>query len=146
MPDLRPMTLRPLAPADLPGARALLASARLPVDDLVDPAASAVSLVGAFDDAALVGVVGLQRCDGAVLLRSLAVAPGHRGRGIAALLCGHVLGVTTGTVWLLTTSAADYFTRLGFEHVARDEAPAAIRATAQFTSLCPSTARVMRRR
>ena len=45
----------------------------------------------------------------------------------------------------LTTTAADYFARLGFVRIDRDAAPPAIRATAQFASLCPASAHVMRR-
>lgn len=128
-------------------ARALLAASDLPIDDIDD---ASISFVGAFDHDALVGVVGLQACGRVGLLRSLAVAPSHRDHGIARELCERVCGMTgergMESLWLLTTSAKDYFTRHGFETVPRDEAPEAIRTTAQFTALCPSSAHVMRRR
>jgi amino-acid N-acetyltransferase len=41
---------------------------------------------------------------------------------------------------LLTTTAAPFFTRFGFTSAARDAAPAALRATAEFASLCPASA------
>jgi len=139
--------LRALVPAESPEVRALLAASDLPTDDIDD---ASISLVGAFDDDALIGVVGLQACGGVGLLRSLAVAPGHRDRGIARALCERVFEMAgeraMESLWLLTTSAKDYFTRRGFEAVPRDEAPEAIRTTAQFTALCPSSAHVMRRR
>lgn len=140
------MNLRALTPDDMPAARELLAASDLPTDDLDDPS---ISLVGAFANASLVGVVGLQTCGSVGLLRSLAVVPQRRGDGVARALCEHVFDLaaarTLPTLWLLTTTAKDYFTRHAFEAVPRDEAPDAIRATAQFSSLCPSSAHVMRR-
>lgn len=123
--------------------RPLLAANDLPTDDLHDPT---IVLVGAFDGGTLVGVVGVQACGDAALLRSLAVAPTHRSAGLGARLCARVVELAGDRpVWLLTTSARDYFTRHGFIVVPRDAAPAAIRATAQFVSLCPASATVMRR-
>lgn len=143
----RNIVVRAVEPAALPWARALLAGADLPTDDLDDPA---ISLVGAFDGDALVGVVGLQTCGGLGLLRSLAVAPERRSAGLARVLCERVFAIAAdramSSIWLLTTSARDYFTRHGFEDVPRDKVPEEVRATAQFTSLCPSSAHVMRRR
>lgn len=138
--------LRPLHRDDLPAARELLAGAELATEDIDD---STITFVGAFADGALAGVVGLQTCGPLGLLRSLAVAPPHRARGIARQLCERVFDVTAErrleSLWLLTTSAKDYFARLGFEAVPRDQVPDAIRATAQFSSLCPASAQVMRR-
>ena len=141
------MNLRALARSDMPAARALLGASDLPTDDLDD---ASISLVGAFDGDILVGVVGLQACGALGLLRSLAVAPERRGGGIARALCERVFELATArsmpALWLLTTRAKDYFARHAFEAVPRDEAPPEIRATAQFSSLCPTTAHVMRRR
>lgn len=140
------MELSPLGPAHRDAARALAAASALPVEDLDDPA---VELFGAFDAGALVGVIGLQRCDGRGLLRSLAVAPPARARGVAAALCQELFALAARRglpeLWLLTTSAHDYFVRHGFSAVAREATPAEIRATAQFSALCPASAVVMRR-
>jgi amino-acid N-acetyltransferase len=138
--------LRDLTAEDMPRARALLASCELPTDDLDD---ASIALVGAFDGGALVGVIGLQSCGDAGLLRSLAVDPAHRDHGVARALCDRVSEVARARemreLWLLTTTAEAYFTRLGFMLVEREAAPAQVRATTQFASLCPATARVMRR-
>jgi len=126
--------------------RALLAANDLPIDDLDDPA---IALYGVTEDGRLVGVIGLQALAGAALLRSLAVDASVRDRGLGGQLCDHVLREARdrglADLWLLTTSAGDYFARRGFKAVRRELAPATVRATAQFTSLCPSTAVVMRR-
>ena len=127
-------------------ARALLAASELPTDDLGDPS---IQLVGAFDDHTLLGVVGLQTFGRFGLLRSLAVAPHARARGVGRALCERVFELAAEQhldgLWLLTMSARDYFTRHGFTTVERDTAPPAIRASAQFTSLCPSSAVLMYR-
>jgi amino-acid N-acetyltransferase len=141
------VNIRALDLSDMRPARALLAAAELPTDDLDD---ASISLVGAFDGDVLVGVVGLQTCESLGLLRSLAVSSDRRGYGLARVLCERVFELATRrsmpALWLLTTSARDYFTRHGFEVVPREEVPDEIRATVQFSSLCPSSAHVMRRR
>ncbi len=139
------VTLRELVPADMDAARALLSTSELPTDDLDD---DTIELLGAFDGDALVGVIGLQTCGSIGLLRSLAVAPDRRGGAVATRLCEHVFDKARAmpSLWLLTTSAKDYFVRHGFESVSRDAAPDEIRASSQFSSLCPASAHVMRRR
>ena len=128
----------------MPPARALLVASDLPVDDLDH---EAITLFGAFDGATLVGVIGLQSCGPARLLRSLAVAPERQGHGIARALCDRVFELASSRdLWLLTTTARDYFARLGFEPVDRGHVPEEIRTTTQFSSLCPASAHVMRRR
>jgi amino-acid N-acetyltransferase len=126
--------------------KALLSANELPIDDLDDPA---IRLYGAYDGERLVGVVGLQALDGTALLRSLAVVAAHRDRGVGGRLCEHTIDEARrrglAELWLLTTSARDYFVRRGYEPVPRDRAPLAVRTTAQFSSLCPASATVMRR-
>jgi len=141
MPDVHLDLIRPDVAAPL------LAASDLPIDDLDDPA---LELIGAFAGDELLGVIGLQRCAGGLgLLRSLAVRPDARARGIAGRLCAELLARARRAglreLYLLTTTAAEYFPRHGFARVDRAAAPAAIQAHAQFTSLCPASAVVMRR-
>lgn len=88
------------------------------------------------------GVVGLQRAGDVALLRSLAVVHDARGQGLGAALVAEAearaaaAGVTA--VYLMTTDAAAFFTRLGYAPIARAEAPAGIQATAQFSTICRS--------
>jgi amino-acid N-acetyltransferase len=51
-----------------------------------------------------------------------------------------------GRLYLLTTTAADFFAALGYERVDRGEVPEAVRGSAEFSDLCPDTAVAMRRR
>jgi N-acetylglutamate synthase-like GNAT family acetyltransferase len=101
------------------------------------------------DDGRIVGCIGLEATGDDALLRSLAVAPDQRGKGIArrlyARLIGQARGLGVSQLYLLTTGAEPFFEMLGFRAVGRDDVPAAIRSTEQFRSLCPSTATCLSR-
>ncbi len=93
------------------------------------------------------GVVGLE-CFGTVgLLRSLAVPPASRGQGLGKALVAaveHAAGQSgVRRLFLLTTTAQAFFAALGYVPTDRDQIPEAIRATAEFSTLCPSTAVVL---
>ncbi|MBN9053640.1 MAG: GNAT family N-acetyltransferase, partial [Rhizobiales bacterium] len=47
-------------------------------------------------------------------------------------------------VFLATTNASSFFARLGFIQVQRENLPAAVLATRQLSSLCPSSATIMK--
>lgn len=144
---MREYEFRLATPDDEPAVRALLAAASLPVDDV---SASRVDLVLAFAGGALVGCVGLEVCGDAGLLRSFAVEPARRNQGLGTLLFERIVaralarGVRTG--YVLTTTAERFCLAHGFERVDRAAVPAAVAATGQFRSLCPSTAACFRRR
>jgi amino-acid N-acetyltransferase len=101
-------------------------------------------------DRELAGVVGIEPCGTEALLRSVCVVADRRGRGIARALCAGVEAVARGTgareLYLLTTDAQAYFERHGFAVCKREDAAPAIQGTAQFRTLCPSTATVMSKR
>jgi amino-acid N-acetyltransferase len=133
------LTISPLDERTLPQAVALLETCGLPTTDLPD---EAVMLFGAFADGALVATIGLEHRGTAGLLRSMAVTPERRGGGLARTLYARAViearrrGIAE--LYCLTSTADGFFTRLGFEPVERDRAPEAIRATAQFSGLCPA--------
>ncbi|MBW8743355.1 MAG: GNAT family N-acetyltransferase [Sphingomonas sp.] len=83
------------------------------------------------------------------LLRSVVVPAAQRGMGVGTqlvdLLIEQAARLGADRLWLLTTTAADFFHRRGWKAVPRDAAPLAIRASDQFTSLCPSSATLMLR-
>lgn len=126
---------------------ALLSEAQLPVADLAS--SRSLNLLGIRDGGRLLGVVGVEVYGCVGLLRSLAVEPVHRNSGLGATLVSNAetwaaeLGVET--LYLLTTTAAQFFARRGYEAVPRSEAPAAIAATAQFSDLCPASSTFMRK-
>lgn len=82
------------------------------------------------------------------LLRSVAVDATRRGEGFghqltqAALDLARARGLSQ--VYLLTTTAADFFPRFGFRVVARSEVDPAVRQSVEFTTACPASAVAMR--
>ena len=127
---------------DFDAAMGLLARCGLPVSDLGPEFMP--DFVVAEAQERIVGTAGLQPFDLDGVLRSVAVEDGWRGAGLAARLVAAIerraaqKGVQR--LWLLTTSAPDYFSRLGYRPAVRDEAPAAVRGCVQFASLCPASA------
>ena len=132
----------------LVAAQTLLHEAQLPTLDLT--AAHLEHFIACGSDKALDGVVGLEMYLPHALLRSLAVASAKRGNGIGQALLAeaerHAGEQGVREIYLLTTTAERFFSRNSYERIARDEAPAAIRATQEFTALCPASAAFMRKR
>jgi len=81
------------------------------------------------------------------LLRSVAVDPDHRGRSLGTDMvhaAEHTASVKNiRTLWLLTETADRFFAKLNYEYRVRDDAPALVRASAQFVSHCPGDAILM---
>ena len=140
-------TIRRATPADRVAILALLQQATLPTEDL--EAADAVHFWIAERHGLLVGAVGLERLDGAALLRSLVVAPGERRTGLGAKLVAaleddaRASGIAA--LVLLTQTSRSFFERLGYEVIQRESAPPSIQAHGQFRSLCPASAVCMRK-
>ncbi len=131
---------------DLGAMEQLLTAAELPVEGVREALAG---FVVARDAGAVIAAAGVERYDAAVLVRSVVVAANARGRGLGTRLVDERLrtaargGATDA--YLLTTTAEAFFGRLAFATITRDAVPAAVRASAEFTSLCPASATVMHR-
>ncbi len=94
-------------------------------------------------DKALVGCAGLEVMGEAGLLRSVAVDEAHRGLGLGKALVeameAHAQEAGVRELYLLTTTAEDFFAGLGYRKISREEAAAAIAGTTQFSELCPAS-------
>jgi N-acetylglutamate synthase-like GNAT family acetyltransferase len=138
--------LRPARSADLPRVRELLESCGLPAVEAYDQFGEAYVLAEGNGD--LLGVAGMEIHDDAGLLRSVAVASSVRSQGLGETLVRNRIewannrGVST--IYLLTTTAAEYFARRGFVIADRDSAPPAIKASREFRDVCPSSATFMK--
>lgn len=95
----------------------------------------------------LAGVCGIEPYGSFGILRSVAVQPAFRNQGIAASLYQEALTFCkdTGihTLFLLTTTARDYFGRLGWTEISRAAVPQAVQQSEEFNSLCPDSATCM---
>lgn len=141
------MLIRQATVTDLPAVEALLRSASLPTDGV---AGAIDGFVVAEDRGHLSGVAGLEIRGETALLRSLAVMPSARGTGLGHRLVARLLDEARrrglSSLWLLTETAERFFAGIGFRPVHREQVPAVLRATAEFSHLCPDSATVMARR
>jgi len=140
--------LDPVQDGDLDDVAALLDANDLPTQDLGDDAVRLYVAREAVDER--IGVGGFERHGDAGLLRSLVVADDRRGEGFGGAICAALVArareAGVETFYLLTTTAAAFFADRGYEPLPRAAAPAAIRETRQFATLCPSSATCMRKR
>ena len=136
----------PAKPHDLPEALDLLRRTQLPTEGVVDHFGNYVVVR---DEGHLVGLAGIEVCGQDGLLRSVVVDPDYRGEGAGRSLIDTALALARrmglGTLYVLTTSARDYFALHGFADCPRDQAPPGIRETWEFRIGCPSTSAFMRR-
>ena len=133
--------IRRATPHDWPKIAALLAKVDLPL-------AGAENLLCdfflAFRDDILIGTAGLERYGDIALLRSVAVASTERGHSLGKALVQRVLAYAASLevrqVVLLTTTAANFFLRFGFQPISRAEFPLTAQASAEFQEACSATA------
>lgn len=98
-------------------------------------------------DGKVVGTAGLEVHGRLGLFRSLAVDTDLSGTGIGSRLTWQLLEEAVGLglreVFLLTTTAAEFFPRFGFVRLRRREVPKELQESAEFAA-CPASATVMR--
>jgi amino-acid N-acetyltransferase len=133
---------------DETNVKRILQECHLPVSDITP--AHLKDFFASGDSSGLFGVIGLEVYGNVALLRSLAVLVKHRGAGVGKRLVvhaeKHALAQAVRTIYLLTTTADNFFSKLGYSSVSRDQAPSVIRGTAEFSTLCPSTSIFMIKR
>jgi amino-acid N-acetyltransferase len=141
------MEIREAVDADLKAVETLLEANGLPTEGV---SASFSKFIVAVDDREIKGAVGLEEFGPYALLRSAVVAANSRDKGIGSDLVNHIVdrAVASGVkeLYLLTTTAENYFPKFGFEYSSRDAVPPAVKQSAEFRGACPDTAVVMVRR
>lgn len=139
----RAIRITPAKGSDLAAIRNLLRLEGLPESDLTDT--SLRDFLVARDPAGdVVGAVGLEVSGDVALLRSLVVRPDQSGAGLGGRLTSAAESLASrrgvSTLFLLTTTAQQFFARRGFDPAEREAVPTPIRRSAQFRTLCPDTA------
>jgi amino-acid N-acetyltransferase len=126
---------------DSESVKDLLRKASLPYQDI---SINLDNFLLAKENSTLVGIIGLELFGEYGLLRSLAVEAPYRKKGIAHILYERILAYAhlrgIKTLYLLTTTAEEFFSKLGFTRVKRNNVPTPIQNSEEFRSLCPSTA------
>jgi amino-acid N-acetyltransferase len=133
-------------PEDLAEVLTLLAANHLPLDGLAE---HVDTLLVARNDGRVIGSTGLEMYADGALLRSVAVLREARGCQLGSALVDAAIRMAAEyrvqAVYLLTTTATEYFLKRGFERIAREEVPATVQASVEFMAACPASATVMRR-
>lgn len=140
------MVFRQAVSKDWGAVRELLGSCSLPIEGAQQHFADFLLV---FDDGTLAACGGLECYGDAALLRSVAVAPPHRGRGLGRAVCGRLMASAKErnirTLVLLTESAQDFFAQMGFEVVPRTTLPEQVNVSEELRGACPGTAIAMLR-
>ena len=132
--------------ADTPAILSLLERSHLPVAGLIE---HSDEILVARRAGEVVGSAALEVYGEDALLRSVAVDLTRRGNGVgqqlteAALARAKERGLRS--VYLLTTTAEEFFPRFGFSRIERADVPFGIRQSVEFASACPASAVVMRK-
>lgn len=144
LPGVDGIVVREATSADLQGASRLLEASRLPLHGVVEAFGH---FVVAEEGGRLVGVAGLEVYGQDGVLRSVAVDPALRGRGVGARLSERVIADARGAglrrVYLLTTTAETYFPRHGFRIIPREDAAPEVQGSVEFREACPQSAIAM---
>ena len=140
-----PPTIDGARRSDLTSVRWLLEMEYLPTADITEEALA--HFLVCRDPVGVVGVVGLEVFGEVALLRSLVVSEERQGLGFGRRLVRAAEEMAAELkirdIYLLTTTAADFFRYLGYRQMDRNLAPPVIASTKEFSSLCPSTATFM---
>ena len=123
----------------------LLKECSLPTSDL--KGGDDCFFFGIYDSNRLISCVGLEIFGDVALLRSLAVSSLAQGKGKGRVLVEYAerfcISMGVNSVYLLTTTAISYFATIGYKSVTRNIIPEAIKASTQYSSVCPDSATIM---
>ena len=138
------VVLRAAIPSDLDAVSGLLRDAGLPTAGVSEHLGG---FVVAEEAGRLVGVAGLEVHGRDGVLRSVAVDAALRGRGLGERLTRRALEEARRRglhrLYLLTTTAENYFTRHGFRRIGRGEASPEVQQSVEFREACPASAVAM---
>ena len=141
------MKIRKATNRDLDAVEDLLSANDLPLDGVEE---NLSGFIVAEEGGRVIGAVGLEKFGSVALLRSAVVSEGNRGGGVGRRLVEHILDYAESDgieeLFLLTTTAENYFPQFGFARTTRSAVPPAVKASAEFRGACPDTALVMTRR
>ncbi|MHA2314100.1 MAG: arsenic resistance N-acetyltransferase ArsN2 [Candidatus Hermodarchaeia archaeon] len=138
--------IREAQPGNLPAVLQLLKTVDLPTEGVSEHFTSFLVALDTPDTSLtniqVIACVGLEVYLPSALLRSLAVHPTFQGQGLGKKM------VDAASTWakehdvrqlfLLTDSAEDFFHKLGFNDINREQVPRNVRQSIEFTKLCPT--------
>lgn len=139
------MKIKSVSPNNFSKAIELIKNCNLPSEDISDT----TKLFAAIEDNEVLGTIAVEFYGSTALLRSFAVTEEARNKGIGnellLFLEEFVKQKAARELVLLTTTAAEYFARKGFQKIQRENTPAEIKESSEFRATCPSSAIVMKK-
>ncbi len=124
----------------------LLQSQKLPSEDLPS---LLCDFYTAIEDGRVIGLIGIERYDHYGLLRSMVVHPDYRNKKIAKALVKAIEETAASSgislMFLLTETAEKYFEKKGYDVITRHEVPNEVKASIEFSHVCPVSATAMRK-
>lgn len=121
-----------------------LKTAGLPYEDLNT---EEQVLIGYYENDNLIGTGGIEIYGNYGLIRSVSITANNRGKKLGTQIAYHLIDKAkekklTG-LYLLTETAKDFFTKIGFETIHRDAVAKPVQASSEFSHVCPVTATCM---
>ena len=142
MPDI---AITAATESDIDAIKALLVVNALPTAGIDDHWRT---FVIARDRGRIVACGGAEAYQFAALIRSIAVDPDYRSRGLGRRIVRQLLDRLASRglreFYLLTTTAEEYFQKRGFKKIDRDEVHPQLLNSREFQDACPSSATCMR--
>src|SRR5687768_11326845 len=135
---------RKALPGDFAAITKLLQEVDLPTSDLSSDLSHFFVVE---DNGTVIASAGLEIYDHFGLLRSVAVNNSHRNQSLGTMLVDKLLAYAVdqklSAIYLITTTAEEYFAKKGFQTVNRKNVPLTVTSSSEFSTTCPSTAIVM---
>jgi amino-acid N-acetyltransferase len=139
------MIIHPVSSHNYAAVLSLLQQNNLPTEDITNY----TRLFTLYDDGELTGIVGIELKGEDGLLRSLCVSESKRsggaGRALVEKIESYARKQGVKHLYLLTTTAAPFFTNLDYQTIDRSTVPDTIKETSEFASVCPASATVMKK-
>jgi len=121
----------------------LLEENNLPTSDIDEGKA----LFALIQNEKVIGTGGLELFGDCALLRSLSVKKDWQGQGLGKFITRQLEEICRNkgiaNIYLLTTTAEDFFRKEGYRVVNRADAPLSIKNSSEFSTVCPSTGILM---
>lgn len=138
------ITIRPASAQDWPQVLRLLDANGLAADDLQQPHGDFL-LAWAADEA--IGVAGAEPFEDAALIRAVSVAKPHQGTGVGRQLLERLIANLRQQglrrAYAFTVTSPEYFAQFKFKRMPHEQAPAALRASAEFERACSACTALM---
>lgn len=139
------MNIVPASQNSFSAAIALLKKNNLPTEDL-DPGKQ---LFVAEEGDEVIATVAVEYDFNDALLRSLSVTEEKRSSGVGGQLVDFIEDYAKKqgiqTIYLLTTTAADFFQKRGYQIIDRSNIPVFIQNTKEYSVLCASSSTLMKK-